>query len=137
MKKLFLLVSAICWLQTMYGQNEICYTYDAAGNRTKRQLCCTNCLNGPHSGDRQQASSEAAGKLLLVPNPTTGLFRLESAGVPENAQLLILDMAGKVLISRQFGDGQIDLSAFPPGTYIVNLKYADIRKSALIEKTNP
>jgi len=139
MKKLCLFLLAFCWLHTIYGQNEICYTYDAAGNRIKRELCCTNCLSGSQAEDRQQAPAVAASgpdKLKLIPNPTTGMFKLETEGIPADAQVVILDMAGKMCARRQLGDGQFDLSAYPPGTYLVSLQYGDFRKSFILEKSS-
>ena len=52
MKKLTVLVILAFQCCIGYAQNEICFIYDAAGNRIERKLCCTNCIAQPGSDER-------------------------------------------------------------------------------------
>jgi len=139
MKRLIFFCCIFLSAGAAYAQNEICISYDAAGNRIKRKLCCTNCLPPPPNtgvADRDQASAASgAGKLSVIPNPSTGVFMLNTEGIPLDAQVIILDMAGTILVNRHLGDGRFDISAYPSGTYAINLTYSGTRKTALFEKS--
>jgi hypothetical protein len=140
MKKLIFFCCIFLFVNSGYAQNEICISYDAAGNRIKRKLCCTACLPPPPNtgvADRDQASAASgAGKLSVIPNPNTGVFLLNTEGIPSDAQVILLDMAGTILLNRHLGDGRFDISAFPSGTYVISVTYDNTRKTILFEKSS-
>lgn len=124
-------------MYTAQAQNEICYTYDAAGNRIQRALCCTACLTHSGAEDRQQvAVISDADNLTIIPNPTSGVFKLRTEGIPAGAQVVLLNMAGDVLAQQLLGDGQFDITAYPSGTYVLHLIYGNQRKTLLFEKSS-
>ncbi len=139
MKQTLLFLLALGWAIDLSAQNEICFTYDAAGNRIKRQSCCTNCsLTGPtENRDQQQAAPLAVEKWTIVPNPSTGVFTLTGQDIPPSAQVFILDLAGRVIQDRPLGDGHFEVRELPPGAYLVALSYNGIRRTLLLEKINP
>ncbi len=66
--------------------------------------------------------------ITLAPNPTnnTGYFQIFTVGVDvQNATTEIRDIPGRVLYSRQFGTGSINLRIFnpllAPGIYVVTV----------------
>ena len=66
-----------------------------------------------------------AGTIRIVPNPATGLFRIVSGMNANIEQIDILDLTGRVLISRictNDSDYQFDLSNEPQGCYFVKVR---------------
>lgn len=131
--KTFWFTAFILLINVVNTDAQICYNYDAAGNRIKRYECCTNCKPAPSS--RDQTVVQSAEKLMVLPNPTAGVFKIEAPDIPSDAQVIILNMSGEVLSNRPIGDGQFDLSAFPAGSYIIHLMHGNIRKTAILEKS--
>ncbi len=140
MKKLIFFICILFSASMGYAQNEICISYDAAGNRTKRKLCCTNCLPPPSGSivaDRNTLTGDSSQeKMVIAPNPNHGVFSINTVGIPLDAQVIILDMGGTVLVNRQLGNGQFDITSYPSGTYVISLTYSTTRKTALFEKTS-
>jgi hypothetical protein len=97
MKKLFLVFTAIFWLHVeLSAQVEMCITYDDAGNRTYRTVCCTACLLPQViTEDRSQVTIKTdMERLVIVPNPNRGVFSLSTESVPINAQVFVYDLTG-------------------------------------------
>ena len=137
MKKIISIAITLCAVYALQAQTSVCFTYDAAGNRTKRELCCTACLTNSGVEDRQPVSvTSGAEKLTIVPNPSAGVVSFRTEGIPADAQVTLFDLSGAILAQRLLGDGRFDWSAQPPGTYVVHIRYGDTRKTVLFEKVN-
>lgn len=121
---------------TLSAQTDICFTYDAAGNRTIRQLCrvAVNAAGTERAEEPSQALTEAPPKLVILPNPGVGVFRIETVGVPDNALVSIFNLAGDLLVQQMIGEGVFDLTAYPPETYFISVVFNGTRLSALWEK---
>lgn len=67
--------------------------------------------------------------LIFYPNPTNGNFSIDLGAIYENSTVLITDIAGKVIDSRNFSKSQlINLSIEEPaGIYIVSVQSGDKR----------
>ena len=70
----------------------------------------------------------------VYPNPTIGILHIESES---EIQIFLYDLSGKLKIktSQPLGSGQIDLSDFPAGIYVLEVSDKTCRKNVLkIEK---
>lgn len=100
-------------------------TYDAAGNRIKREYYCNNSSNriaAPELAKQQEAASAGFEDVdALYPNPTTGKFYITFSKAIDNSTIQILDVTGKI-IQQVKGSGtrlEFDLSTQPGGTYFI------------------
>ncbi len=107
------------------GSCGLLMTYDAAGNRIKREYYCNNGSNriAPVELAKEQDAANAGFEEVeaLFPNPTTGKFYITFSKALDNSTIQILDVNGKV-IQRLKGSGtriEFDLSNQPSGTYFV------------------
>lgn len=67
----------------------------------------------------------AANKIMLFPNPSTGIFNIQSDGSIDNAVLTIADLNGRIVhrsITESLKDKQLDLNNLQSGIYILNIK---------------
>ena len=65
------------------------------------------------------------GSIRIVPNPATGLFRIVSGIAGRIEQINILDLTGRVILSRNCSndkDYEFDLSDSPQGCYFLKIK---------------
>jgi Peptide-N-glycosidase F, C terminal/Secretion system C-terminal sorting domain len=68
-------------------------------------------------------------ELLVFPNPTAGLFTVQTEGLKEGFELSVTNLQGQKVLSQLIPNSDelhremaIDLAAFPNGMYIVQLK---------------
>ena len=75
--------------------------------------------NSPAVGISEVISQKAS----IYPNPNNGMFMLNLRDVNTSVQVLITDVAGKVVHSSLMENNKknIDLSAQPAGIYFVNI----------------
>ena len=69
-----------------------------------------------------------AGTIRIIPNPATGLFRIVPGVSRKIQQIDILDLTGRILLSKQCtndNDYQFDLSNEPQGCYFVKVRLND------------
>ncbi|MBW7891431.1 MAG: T9SS type A sorting domain-containing protein [Chitinophagaceae bacterium] len=116
------------------GSCGLLMTYDAAGNRIKREYFCNNGsnrianpelarLNSEVGQAKQQEAADAGFEEVdaLYPNPTTGKFYISFSKAIDNATIQVVDINGKV-VQRVKGSGtrlEFDLSKQPSGTYFI------------------
>lgn len=134
--KIFIPILVLASLQSFSqeipsGSCGLIMTYDAAGNRIKREYYCNNGSNriaAPELAKQQDAASadfEAVD--ALYPNPTTGRFFITFSKAIDNAVIQVADVNGKV-IQKVKGRGtrlEFDLSNQPGGTYFVIINTAE------------
>jgi hypothetical protein len=68
------------------------------------------------------------GTIRIIPNPATGLFRIVPGISGKILQIDILDLTGRILLSRECtndDDYQFDLSSKPQGCYFVKVRLND------------
>ena len=144
MKKIFFLFFITYLIPDVWGQ-QVEYIYDAAGNRTQRKIIIMKSSDSPEGNMTKSAVTDTNGqtevaatpeiqryddmlgerKIVIYPNPTQGLLRIEyqGGGDLKNARLLLYDMQGKLL--RQFNKVEpsqmLDLSPHPAGMYILQI----------------
>ena len=128
---LFLICSLHSFAQEIpVGSCGLLMTYDAAGNRIKREYYCNNGSNriaAPAVAQQENAASAGFEEVdALYPNPTTGKFYITFSKAIDNATVQIVDVSGKV-IQRLKGSGtrlELDLSNQPGGLYFIIIQTA-------------
>lgn len=151
--KSFLLSFLLFFTEIILAQNSlpIEYIYDAAGNRTIRQVVTIRSSSDSTVKQAKKGTTDynetntpyftAHVQSLLLhvyPNPTRGLVVCEVQDIPDNTDytMRLLDSRGRRLI-EQSGQGsriEIDLSGKPSGFYILELTIGEEHSSMKIIK---
>lgn len=76
---------------------------------------------------------EPGAMLLMHPNPTDGLLRIETLGATVE-RAMVRDMLGRTVLHPTPRDGMLDLSPLPKGTYLVELYHDGKRSTQRIVK---
>ena len=108
------------------GSCGIQYTYDAAGNMIDRQYVCNNSGVAVKENNvtLQKAMTTSQAVDVVYPNPTTGRFTLRMVKSLKNAQIIIMDMQGRMIHQRNANGNmlQFDLSREAAGMYILRIQ---------------
>jgi Secretion system C-terminal sorting domain len=129
MKKYILLFTFSALAIPLFAQ--ICFSYDAAGNR-KQRISCAN-LNGSGDRDAEALQATLTSELLVFPNPSNGSFQLQT-NAPAASEVFVTDLTGRLILRQPLGDGSLDLRTQPNGTYLLSINAKEFKKSVLIEK---
>jgi Secretion system C-terminal sorting domain len=119
----------LCFAVSGIQAQSICFTYDAAGNRTLRTTCLPPIQELISS--QQQTTVPVAlepGEVLVYPNPSTGTFTVRTEVYPAEAEAVIFSVNGNVVLRGKLGDGFFDLSAQPSGIYHLQITHPDHRQ---------
>ncbi|MCO5238167.1 MAG: T9SS type A sorting domain-containing protein [Chitinophagaceae bacterium] len=147
MKKILTIALTIFSLQTFSqeipsGSCGLLMTYDAAGNRIKREYYCNNSSNriaNPELAKQQEAASAGFEEVeALYPNPTTGKFYITFSKAIDNAAVQVVDVNGKT-VQRVKGSGtrlEFDLSGQPGGTYFIIIRTGETVINKKVIKAN-
>ena len=140
------------WILPELRGQQVEYIYDAAGNRTTRQVVVLR-KSSEKSAEKSAASKSAVAdkdktdasqpeiqaastpemyadllgerKVLIYPNPTQGMIRIEfqEYGDMKDARMLLYDIKGKLLrqVNRVEPSNILDLSQYPAGMYILQM----------------
>lgn len=127
---IFLLMASIA--AGAYAQPKIKFTYDDAGNRTRREITL---------GKSNEATLDTAAalepltdwldkmKITIYPNPTQGRLTIDIAHITPDAvgEITIQTLEGKRLQQPELikATNDLDLSAYPPGIYILRIRSAE------------
>lgn len=112
------------------AQCRIGYSYDAAGNRIKREIimpATPKGINKKTSDTQEQMFSESLNKhsVKIYPNPTKGLLKVSISGLKstDKCSLGVFTMTGvKVMSCNTNTDNvDIDLSNRPVGVYLLKI----------------
>lgn len=120
---------------------QVCFTYDNAGNRIKRQTCIlamTNQENEELSHISPELSIESRSlsedndlsELVVYPNPTSSTIQLKNQMEWFGAILKVVTNDGKVVNNITINDGPIDMSHLPSGSYFLILANEINKKTA-------
>lgn len=125
----------VCTVPLVWGQG-VEYGYDAAGNRILRKVITLQKKSGSAAaaaGDQpvEVPAPEIYGdlpgerKVVIYPNPTQGMLRIEFRGYGDMAgiRLLLYNVQGRLLwqAGRVEPSGTLDMSAYPAGMYILQM----------------
>ncbi len=144
MKQLIYLVFVIIFSSNLQAQS--CFTYDAAGNRTKRSACVSSITNQENQEFQDFFKEEVESrnldlqndleKLIVYPNPSSGIFNLIDQSTWIGSQITVYSSDGKTVYSYQLTDQAIDLLFLSNGSYYLTVKKDNIIKVAKIFITN-
>lgn len=122
-------------VDTVFPKYEkINYTYDQYDNLIREvRYTSANAVNYQmadsimyyHNVVEEEEVDPEASEFILFPNPTEGIVHIRSE-IDSPAELRVVNVAGKILISRNLENGiaDIDLSSYEAGYYFVILKSA-------------
>lgn len=103
-----------CWIK---------YTYDAAGNRIKREWWCG--IPGDPDPQYEEKSARAADfGFRLAPVPATDMLTLTSGRVLDNAEIEIINMQGRIVL-KQMANGtrtNFNVAGLAAGLYVLRLR---------------
>lgn len=138
MKKLFLLLAIICYIGSTHGGNVIQYTYDNAGNRTKRDV-----LYKTDAVDRKEGTDKIVAKFIeheiqVYPSLTKGILTIGVSNINgyANGHISIFNLSGILIkkIEPIAGNNTLDISSQPNGVYLLQIKIGDQIKTQKIIK---
>ena len=92
----------LCTSLNVCAQQRIRYTYDEAGNRTKREIVLSSTRsvseNEEETPDMYEEKLRET-KVTIYPNPTKGMLRVDISGVDtfKDARISLYDLNGKLL----------------------------------------
>jgi hypothetical protein len=144
MKKILLILIASMAASVLWSQTQVAFTYDAAGNRTLREVIL---LPPPHDGNDSLLKTEQLSgadevvqeqqetthtlmigethRISIYPNPNGGRFTVEVAGMTRQtmATVLLTNLSGSVIVEKPLTQHStsIDISASPAGTYLLTI----------------
>ena len=150
--------------QDVVPSGSVSYIYDASGNRLSRTInmkaptapppqdSTENVIEDeeeiiapiPNIENEDQTPqaiyTDALSETLITiyPNPTRGLLTVKMSNMPQHAasSLTLFDMQGRVITQQQSlaEENKLDISAQPPGTYIMRIAVGDENVSWKIVK---
>ena len=145
MKTLYLIIFSLLTSISLHAQ--VCFRYDAAGNRINRSSTICSVTQEP-PGDNPTDATEGFRQIItnetdesnglislkVYPNPTSNHIYLETAGFPTDAKVIITSINGSVVFQGNLGNGDFDLSSFKSGLYFIRVIYGSQQKKVRIEK---
>lgn len=135
MKKLSILTAILfSGAVLLNGQQNIGFTYDAAGNRIQQKVITLKSIDAENeelsslqNPTEVEKYTDYVGsrEVIIYPNPTKGLLILEVNNIPveTNLEIMLFDLQGKLLLHQtiQSPETEVDLNSQPAGTYILKL----------------
>lgn len=138
MKKLFLSLAIICCIGSTHGGNVIRYTYDNAGNRTKRDV-----LYKTDAVDRKEGTDKIVARFIeheiqVYPSLTKGILTIDVSNIDgyANGHISIFNLSGILIkkIEPIAENNTFDISSQPNGVYLLQIKIGDQIKTQKIIK---
>lgn len=79
---------------------------------------------------------ELAINFNLYPNPSNGVFNYEFDGLALGSKMTLTDVLGKVIMTKEISSltGEIDLSTYGNGTYLLNIQQNEASKTIRLVK---
>ncbi len=107
----------------LLGQNAVKYTYDASGNRVKREIVLTKSAVETRS---DLFTEELANRTIKIyPNPTEGQLKVEVSDFEgsKSVGLTIVNMQGQIVLKKKMNSAteELDMSGEASGLYILQI----------------
>lgn len=141
MKKLktnFLLFSLLSCSLGMSAQTKIGYSYDAAGNRVKREIVLsrTQGQEAKHAVAYSDMLSEH--QIQIVPNSKSGKVKVAALDGKLQFSVMVYNVSGQNVqtLKDVRGQAEVDLSNNPNGIYVLVLEIGQEKTTWKIMKTN-
>ncbi len=132
MKYLYLLIVAIAFASADGFSQNYRYSYDASGNRVKRQQIDV-VKNATIPPEKQNETLTRLGDTQVFPNPVKDFLFINMAEpLIQNANILLYDVNGRIVARQTVTqvNNELDLSAYPPGTYILSIRAGNDEQKA-------
>jgi hypothetical protein len=137
MKQILVTIFSLAY---MVATAQICFTYDAAGNRINRVSCAIimspeekqlfNDLMAQQNLDIRSETEEVdLADIIVYPNPTAGAFRLLEQHKLVGAKISVFANDGKMIENVSVTTDDIDLSHLPAGHYFMTLQLQSQKKT--------
>jgi hypothetical protein len=127
---------------SLFSQKDYDFTYDANGNRIKRELHVDKLKSATISFPVSDPSSlkladklkttetdNNAVKTFIYPNPNKGLLKINVSNMPSNSttELRIYNLSGtELMVKRNFDSySEIDINEYKDGVYILRIMIND------------
>ena len=117
-----------------------CFTYDAAGNRTKWNACVSSITYQENQEfqalfKRENKSRSLDGdydleKLVIYPNPSSGVFQLSNQVNWLESKICVYNQEGKQVYTGSISDQPIDLLFLGSGDYYLTVEKVNTLKVA-------
>ncbi|HNR05907.1 MAG TPA: T9SS type A sorting domain-containing protein [Saprospiraceae bacterium] len=125
-----ILIFAIIGLHLRASSQCITFAYDAAGDRTARNICpqaIRSFIEPIANNNYQVTHSQLADHYInIFPNPTNDLIEVRSDYLSSNSQIFITDILGRKFYSGTLKDGKIDISSLVAGRYYLRISDGNI-----------
>ncbi|MBK8624479.1 MAG: T9SS type A sorting domain-containing protein [Saprospiraceae bacterium] len=145
MKQLFLtLFIFAAQLNDIDAQNQRCYTYDTAGNRTQRACNFFRIVDtdpqktvnlNPENVESRSIVDAQNLDAAIVPNPASGEIEISAKGFGSDAKWNIITQDGKVAMTGALIFGQkVDISHLAEGIYYMRIQEGEDFKVLVMDK---
>ena len=129
MRRLIQVLIFCAFSTPMWAQYQHHYTYDAAGNRVKRELIywftsedvASTALKTQKKDSLQTVSASEFRAYKVYPNPNNGQFQVSTDNFKEGAWLELVDMSGRQILKQQIVEAvtKVDITTAGFGTYVL------------------
>lgn len=142
MKQLIYLTFGIIFSLNLHAQS--CFTYDAAGNRVKRNVCISSITASENQEFQALFKTENELKsrtldieydlenLVIYPNPSSGVFQLSNQVNWINSKISVYNQEGKQVYTGRISDQPIDLLFLGSGMYYLTVEKVNTLKVAKV-----
>ena len=117
------------------SQTIVNYTYDAAGNRIKREIVLSRSMENTEKPLTETLSSKS---ISIYPNPTAGLLKISISGweTTDKCKFTIFSLKGALIQEIQVSSSvtEIDLSDESDGMYLLNIELNESKSAWKIIK---
>lgn len=131
MKKIILLLGIVFWMSAsaLSQTKHVKYTYDASGNRIKREMIPVTLKNEKAATEEDFAPIEETWgerQVTIFPNPTRGNLKIQIEGGEDEAEYIyqLYNSAGALVLNGRIeskGEYPLPMEALSPGVYILTL----------------
>lgn len=123
------MIAMACVLPSLYGQQQLTFAYDSAGNRVSRTIRLDSSPSqapGRKTAPLFFQDMVGATALKIYPNPVRDILTIQLDSYAENmeAEYALFSLSG-VLIEKGTITGAttaVNMSAMPSGTYLLNIQ---------------
>lgn len=119
----FRILVALIFLAFLQSQVVVNYSYDAAGNRIKREIVLSRSIENTEKPLSETLSEK---QIKIYPNPTEGILKTEISGweITDKCIFTVYSLKGSLIqeISVNSSTTEIDLSGESNGIYLLNIE---------------
>ena len=138
LKTKILLFSLLSCSLGISAQTKIGYSYDAAGNRVKREIMLSHAQT--QEGKRAVAYSDMISdhQFQIVPDSKNGKVKIAVLDGKSQFNVMVYNVSGQNVLALKDVKGQteVDLSNEPNGIYVLVLEFGQEKTTWKIMKTN-